>query len=337
MITLPSGRKIGEGEPPFIIAEIGSNWTSLDDCLHSIAMAKQCGADAVKFQLFDYVALYGPRYVSPSPNCMGALPKAWLPKLKHQADAIGIEFMCSAFSPELVDAVNPYVNIHKVASAELSHVRMLERLRVHGKPVILSTGASGETDIRMALDVLAGRNTQTPEANQLPVVLMYCVAAYPAQEINLDTIHLLRTHYLLPVGYSDHSTDVLEIPKRAVACGAVCVEKHFTAIDADTPDSPHSLDVDQFRLMVRAIRGGVSPRLGPSLPETAMVLRHNRRLIASRDVAMGAQLIENENFGIYRSLKDDTHAFSPFMINEVNGRVAKRAIKAGDGIGPGDI
>lgn len=115
------------------------------------------------------------------------------------------------------------------------------------------------------------------------------------------------------------------------------LEKHFTAIDADTPDAPHSLSVDHFRRMVLALRGDLPPSIGPAVSEGPMVARYNRRLIAIRDVAVGTQLRENENFGIFRSLKDESHAYSPFMINEVAGKSALRAIKAGDGIGPGDV
>jgi hypothetical protein len=68
-----------------------------------------------------------------------------------------------------------------------------------------------------------------------------------------------------------------------------------------------------------------------------MILRHNRRLIATRDIPVGDTLQEGINFGIYRSLKDDTKALSPFMIDYASGRAAKNAIMAGDGIGPGDL
>src|SRR3990167_1071022 len=107
----------------FIIAEIGSNWTSFEEAKDSISFAKQAGADAVKFQAFRVEALYG-FYDSQygehrAMGGNGELPLEWLPKLKEKADACGIEFMCSAFSPELYDVVNPYVLVHKIASSEL--------------------------------------------------------------------------------------------------------------------------------------------------------------------------------------------------------------------------
>lgn len=334
-IKLPSGRSIGENHPPFIIAEVGSNWLTFDDCKNSIAQAKQCGADAVKFQAYTRKDLYG---IDDGTVAPGTLPLEWLPRLAEKAKACGIEFMCSAFSPELIDAVDPYVNIHKVASAESTHKRMLKRLRDIGKPVLLSTGAHGIEDVMMASDIL----------DQIPHVLMYCVSSYPARRIDLFQIHTLRTQFGCLSGYSDHSTDVETVPVIASSHGACVIEKHVTFIDADTPDSPHSLTAEEFKRMVYCIKNQKYQALltpgdkavawkAPTPEERPMVLRHNRRLIALKDIRAGERLVENQNFGIYRSLKDDTHAFSPMMIDEVSGRVAKRAVKAGDGIGPGDV
>lgn len=337
MITLPSGRTIGPDAAPFIIAEVGSNWRNLDDCRHSIAMAKAAGADAVKLQLFDHKALYGltPEQVNGDGpfnfySTVGAyaLPPEWLPHLKEKADKVGIEFMCSAFSPELVAIVDPFVNLHKVASAEMSHVRMLEKLKQIGKPVILSTGASGKEDISMATKTLG----------DTPTILLYCVAAYPAREINLSTLAELRMVFGRPVGFSDHSTDVGVIPARAVELGAVVLEKHFTDIpEVDTPDRPHSLTVDEFKRMVEIIRNGPEKRIGYTREENPMVLRHNRRLLATKDITPGVTLVEGENFGIYRSLQDDAKGLTPFAVNHVNGKRAAVHLKAGEGIGPKDF
>lgn len=337
---------------PFIIAEIGSNWRTLDDCKNAINMAKACGADAVKFQLFNPKSLWGFESardwaIQTDPETYGgftgffdikheafesvtqaSLPIEWLPILKAKADKVGIEFMCTAFSPELYDVVNPYVNYHKVASAECTHVEILEKVKSYGKPVFLSTGAHGVSDIGTALGHLDRSQT----------TLLYCVANYPAQEVDLGVIPAMRDVFNLPVGYSDHTTDVLMIP--GFACefyGATVLEKHVSFIDAGTPDKPHSLNGQQFKRMVEYIRNPQPPRLGYTREENPMVLRHNRRLVATKPIKAGDKLIKGENFGIYRSLKDDTNGWSPFMIDAVNGSVAVRDIQAGNGVGPGDI
>lgn len=336
-ITLPSGRKIGDGHKPFIIAEIGSNWATLDDCLMSIRAAKNCGADAVKFQAYSHGSLYGlpdPKPVShESPAHLKtvtnySLPLEWLPKLKRECDEVGIEFMCSAFSPELVEAVDPFVNIHKVASAEMTHIRILEKLRDLGKPVFLSTGASGGEDISIASNLLG--NT--------PLVLMYCIAAYPAKMVHLGGIGWLKENFWTLAGYSDHSLDALMIPSIAIKQGACVLEKHVTFIDRETPDSPHSLNEREFKAMVKQIKGeGYAPGPGATAEEQDMVLMHNRRLIATKPIEAGQIFKEGENFGIYRSTKKDTKALSPWAVNEVNGKKAKVNLSAGEGIGPGDI
>lgn len=327
-IILKNGIKIGDGHSTFIIAEVGSNWKTLSDCIISIEKAKECGADAVKFQLFDWNALYGvPEHVDNQLKEV-SLPVGWLPILKDRADRLGIEFMCSAFSPELIDSIDPYVNIHKLASAETCHVRMLEKFRKKGKPVFMSMGGHSEEEIEKALTVVSPNRL-------LNGVLLYCVAAYPARAVNLGSITNFRNRFNILVGYSDHTLDVFETPVRSVQMGACVVEKHFTAIDAHTPDSPHSLNASQFRGMVNAIRN--RQLVDYSREEEPMVLRHHRRLIAIKDIEVGDKFKEGENFGIYRSLKDAPHALSPFHINEVSGKKALKELKAGDTITREDL
>ncbi len=329
-IRLASGVEIGNGKRPFIIAEVGSNWATFEDCKTSIAMAKNCGADAVKFQAFSCQALYGfeRRHSMDYEGLAGVLPIEWLPKLKEKADACGIEFMCTAFSPELIEAVDPFVNIHKNASAELTHVRMLQTYSRIGKPVILSTGGHWEYDVRRALEVLGST----------PTILMYCVAAYPARLVELDTIGWMRSLYRKLIGFSDHTTDVLVIPRAAIVEHSACViEKHVNFAGVQSPDSPHSLDTGEFMAMVKNIRGTYTPVNGPGAEENAMTLKHNRRLKATRDVKCGEAWQEGINFGIYRSLEDDCYALSPWAVDVVNGRKAKRDVKAGAGVGSGDI
>ena len=331
-IQLTPKHAIGEHEPVFIVAEVGSNWKTFDHCIDSIQMAKTVGADAVKFQAFTGASLYGTAGLCGAPipgtaitSCR-ELPLDWLPKLKGHADAVGIEFMCSAFSPGLIDAVNPYVNVHKVASAEMTHVRMLEVLKAYGKPVILSTGAHGDHDIQSALDILGN----------VPTALLYCIAAYPARSVRLEHIDLLRSRFNRLVGFSDHTTDIFTAPAEAIfQHKAVILEKHFNAIDGlEGSDSAHSLNPSEFKLMVTRCRNNLAIESRQSHEENEMVTKHNRRLIAIRDINAGDIFKEGHNFGIYRSLAHETKALSPFTINQVNGRAARVSVKAGEGIAP---
>jgi len=321
---------------PYIIAEIGSNWLTLSDCLESIAKAKMVGADAVKFQAFSHEALYG--WDDRKLDALGSVERhqlqlTWLPKLREKADACGIELGVTAFSPELVAAVDPYVGWHKVASSDCAWPQLLEAVRRTGKPVVISFGAHGRVDVEEALRRLEGT----------PRVAMYCVAAYPAYHVDLAAGELF--YEILPpyrpdepvgVGFSDHSLGT-GLALEAASQGCTVIEKHVTFIDADTPDRPHSLDADGFKLMVDTIRGKRVPTLGPTPEERAMVLRHNRRLIATRDVAQGETLRYGENFGAYRSLEDDYRGLSPWAWEQVEGKRATKAIARGKGVGPGDF
>lgn len=321
---------------PFIIAEVGSNWGTLNDCVQSIGAAAACGANAAKFQAFDWDSLYGVAFDETNPvfwevNEEHRLPIDWLPALKEKADACRIELMCTAFSPELVAAVDPFVSVHKVASSDLSYPQLLQAVAKTGKPILLSTGASGLFDIHTALSVLGHQVS-------LRTVLMYCISAYPARTIDLEAMRALREGCSYPVGFSDHSIDIIGHPIEAARRGAVAIEKHFTAFpELQSPDRPHSLTASEFKLMVDYIRLQAPGRVCATFEESDMFLRHNRRLLATRDVGAGEALRYGQNFGAYRSLVDDTRGLSPFAWEQVEGRVATKPIQRGAGIGPGDF
>lgn len=321
---------------PFIICEIGSNWRDLRDCIESIGIAKAVGADAVKFQLWSYEDLYGfgPPEGEEKTFIPGEMPIDWLALLKEKADACGIEFMCSVFEPNIVDYVDTFVSVHKVASSDLSYPQLLKAVAKTGKPVILSTGASSKGDVSKAVEFLSEAGARDR------LVLMYCAAAYPSRRHNLYLMQELREAFGLPVGLSDHSQDVIYAPLSAARhFGAIAIEKHFTAFpDLDTPDRGHSLTSDEFKIMVDYIRGKRDGGgFNPTSEEKAMFLRHNRRLVATKDVAPGEVLKFGENYGAYRSLEDDAHGLSPFCWLSVEGHRAAKEIKRGKGIGPGDF
>lgn len=332
--------KIGDGCKPFIIAEVGSNWRDIHDCLRSIEAAKEAGADAVKFQLFNEQALYGVLSLTDATapdsdipleelyargslrkRLPGEMPPEWIPLLSAHCDEHAIEFLCSAFSPELYDVVNPYVRIHKVASSEMAHIRILDKLKGYGKPVLLSTAGHSETEIRLALRRLG----------ETPVVLMYCVGAYPARRTELWKLSRFAHEFRVPAGLSDHSTEILAM---TWGTGACVIEKHFTVIpDVMTPDRPHSLIPSEFKEMVQAIRGNLPEQ---NADDNSMRLLHHRRLIALRDLKKGDVLKEGETFGIYRSHVPSLDWLPPHAAPSIEGHRVRVNIQAGHAIGRWD-
>lgn len=319
---------------PFIIAEVGSNWRDFNEAKDAVQMAKQVGADAVKFQLFTPKCLYGFSTGSYIPGQSPFLKSDWLPKLKEKADAAGIEFMCTAFSPPGLQAVDPHVEVHKIASSDLTHLKLLEAAKDTGKPILLSVGGSNTGDIREALDVLGGST----------VILLYCNAAYPSKRHNLFNIEKLARLTGKPIGLSDHSIDAIYTPLSAVRHFHVpVIEKHFNPKSVpNTNDAGHSLDADEFKLMVDYIRDrrDTANHMRTS-EEHDMTLRHNRRLIAIRDIKQGEKLTYGLNYTAARSLVEDRHGYSPFMLRDPRyspeGKAAKNNMRQGDSIGPGDF
>lgn len=309
----------------FIIAEVGSNHTSFAEASDSISIAKNCGADAVKFQLFSEHDLYGT-----GSKDYNIKPED-LVKLKEKADAVGVEFMCTAFSSDGYAIVNPLVQRHKIASSESTHPFLLNWVSRYDKPVILSCGASSVTDIEIALTYL--------EPTKKPVTLLYCVSDYPAKNVNLYGINKLRTiSSTVNVGYSCHTKDWYTPAAAVHSHGAVVIEKHFKLKDMNTPDNDHALLPDEFKRMVKAIRGNpLDYVFFPDPSEVDAIELYNRRVIATKDIAAGMPLDPNSNIGIYRVKERDREGISPFGIFRIAGKLASRDIKALEPIGPKDF
>lgn len=254
-----------------IIAEIGSNWKTIDDCLKSIRLAKQAGADIVKFQFFSEFDLYG------SGLKKRQFDEGELKELKNECDKNNVEFMCTAFSPEGYHIIDNYVSKHKIASAEATSPEILECVNSFKKPVIMSTGGMSFSQIKSSLDKLK---------SMTDITIMYCVGDYPARVIDFGFMDSLRDSFkTILIGYSDHSIDVLNIPKIAKDRGAVYLEKHVNFCGyKDTDDAPHSLNYDEFRMMVENLNGWPIT-YDPSNKD--MKETHQRRLITLSDGSEG--------------------------------------------------
>ena len=224
-----------------VIAEIGSNWRTADDCVRSVRAAKAAGADVIKFQMFNGEDLYGPTYG----GSRGLVPD--LEKISEECFVHKIEFMCTAFSSRGYYQVDDFVMAHKIASSEITDENILRTVASFKKPVLLSTGGANYEEINNARRIL----------KDCPVTLMFCVAEYPARVIDFRHLEDMQKHYGLMAhyGYSDHSTDVLNVPLMAKRMGCEVIEKHVNLTDyCDTPDAPHSISGEELSLMVRMIR-----------------------------------------------------------------------------------
>jgi sialic acid synthase SpsE len=323
------GGKTVTPERPLIIAEIGSNWLDLDECLTSIRRAAACGADAVKFQMFNFRGLYGKDEKSKPTwyNKKHELPVEWLPSLRAEADNSGVELMISCFSPDLLPTVDPYVHCHKIASSELTNIDMVEKVADYGKPIFVSCGGAAESQITTALTALSG----------CMVILNYCVAAYPAKHANLFIINELKK-FGYPVGFSDHSMDYVYLPQAALRLhGAVCLEKHVTFVNHTTPDSHHSLKPHEFKMMVDYIRGRRRPMVGPVSEEIEFLSRHKRRMVATDNIKKGEEFLWGTNVGAYRAENPSDDVVSPFLKVTLEGKFSVRDISVGSSIKPTDF
>ena len=259
----PSNNKI------MIIAEAGSNWkagTHEEDIKRStklIQEASKAGADAIKFQTFRTNTVYSENagkseYLSKqgiNENIEKifddlSMPYEMIPELAEICKKEGISFMSTPFSVQDAKEVDPYVEIHKVASFEINHIRLLEFLAKTKKPIIISTGATTYDEIDFAVELIKKNGNEN-------ISLLQCTSKYPCpiNALNLKTIPKLEGRYNLTVGFSDHSVEPTIGPISAVALGAKIIEKHFT-LDKNLPgpDHPFALSPNELEEMVKAIR-----------------------------------------------------------------------------------
>ena len=155
-------REVGDGCPVYVIAEAGSNHNgSLDQAKRLIDVAREAGADAVKFQTFRAERMYARRRSAPVEYLrrLGVdktifevvkdmeMPFEWLPVLTVHCREQGIEFLSTPFDEVCAEVLQPFVAAFKVASYELTHVPLLRHLAAYGKPMIVSTGAADRKSV----------------------------------------------------------------------------------------------------------------------------------------------------------------------------------------------
>jgi len=332
----------------FIIAEAGSNWKcgSYEDDIECakklIEIASKSGCDAIKFQTFRPETLYvknagSSDYLSKQGMRSGineifenlSMPYEMIPELAAYCIKEEIKFMSTPFSVEDAKQVDPYVEIHKVASYENNHVRLLEFLAETKKPTFVSTGATTYEEIDFLIDIFKKNNS---------LRLMQCTAKYPCpvDDLNLSVIPHLNSKYDIPVGFSDHSIDPIIAPVMAVAYGAIAIEKHFTLNKASPgPDHSFALDPNELSLMVQSIRKAERSS-GSKIKEVLKIEKElrifaKRSIQATKKITKGQKLIEGQNFDVLRPGKK-SRGLEPRFLNSLIGKKSKTDIDNGEGI-----
>lgn len=252
-------RKVGNGHPCYIIAEIGINHNGdIEIAKKLIDLAKVAGCDAVKFQkrtvdvVYSAEELAKPRE-SPYGNTNGDLKYGLEFELEEYQEIDRyckekkIDWFASCWDESSVDFIDKFgVLCYKIASASLTDDKLMRHTRSKGRPIILSTGMSTLEQVDHVVEIL--------DKNDL--VMLHTTSTYPANydELNLSVIPMLRERYGVPVGYSGHETGIAT-SVAAVALGACIIERHIT-LDRAMWGSDHaaSLGPSGILQMVRDIR-----------------------------------------------------------------------------------
>lgn len=306
---------VGEGHPTYIIAEIGANFDqNIEKAKRLIDAAKECGADCAKFQSFKAEKIVSAGGFSKM-NLKGVhgtwgrpvhevfrdaeFPREWHKPLADYCKEIGIDFSTSPYDYEAVDLCEeldlPFI---KIGSGEITWLEMLEYIAKKNKPMFLATGDATMSEIDEAIRTIESTGNRN-------LVLMQCITNYPSkiESANINVLKTYKTAFNIIVGYSDHSPGPV-VALGSVALGAKVIEKHFTINKKDKgPDHPHSMDVNEFKIMVDYIRE-LEEALGSSRKvvveeESETVYVQRRGLYSTRFIPKG-KIIEEEDITVLR-------------------------------------
>jgi len=321
-------RKIGPGEPCFVIAEAGINHNG-DPTLAAelLDAAAAAGADAFKIQTHfpEHEMLRSgatAAYVGESLFDLltrTALSREAHVELRDRAAKKGIVFLSTPFSREAADFLESIgVPAFKTGSGELTNLPLQQHIARKHRPMIISTGMSTPEEI--------DRTVQTVRAEGTPFALMHCTSTYPTpyEHVELGCINWLHDLYGVPVGFSDHTLGGY-MALAAVASGAALFEKHFTTSRSlPGPDQQGSMEPRELEDVVRGIRAierarGATKKIQPGEQDVRNMAHHS--VVSIRDIAAGATIAAGDVWA-----KRPGTGIPARQLGEIVGRKAKHAI-----------
>ena len=315
-----------------IIAEAGGNHNgSIQKAYKLIDIAKNAGADYVKFQTFKaetLVSKNAPKAKYQKRNVKKISHYEMIKKLEMSYNMHvklvkyckqkKIKFLSSPFCIDSFYLLRKFnLDFIKIPSGEITNLPLLRHIKKFDNDIILSTGMSNVNEINMAIKILKNKNRK--------IILLHCNTEYPTplDDINLNAMLSLKKQFKLDVGYSDHSLGI-QVPIIAASLGAKVIEKHFTISKKMMgPDHVASLNPKELISMVKAIRS-TETILGKrkkfvSKSEKKNILIARKSLFAARDIKKG------EKFSLYNlvCLRPGS-GISPMKIDKVCGLKAKK-------------
>lgn len=329
-------RRVGAGEPVFVIAEIGINHQgNFEIAKQLIDAAARAGADAAKFQkrslpdLYDAALLENPnlgeqkfQYLLPIlREC--EFTGEQLAILQQYCRSKGILFFATPFDIPSADTLGTLnIPVYKIGSPDLTNVPLLEHIAQKGKPVLMSTGMAEEAEIDHSVQVL--------QRVGVSFGLFHVNSTYPApfDEINLRFMNRLK-RYGVPVGYSGHERGIA-VALAAVGRGASMIERHLTLDrNQEGPDHQASLLPDEFTTMVEGIRQ-VEQALGSGERRITRVEIMNREalaksVVAARPIRQGERITND-----LLTVRGPAKGLSPQRMVELVGTLAQHDFAAGE-------
>lgn len=325
--------RIGDGNPVFIIAEIGGNFSTFEQGRKLVDSAISCGANAVKIQTFkaeNYVSKFA---TFTMPNVGGKKKQLEIikkleldykiqKKMFDYCKKKKIIFFSTPSHKTDVDFLEGIGNkIYKIGSDDLTNIPLMKYVAKLQKPTIISTGMSNFEEVYDVVKIFRREKNRQ-------LAILHCVSMYPHEPkfANLNVIQMMKKKFGLPIGWSDHTLGI-ETSVTAATMGANIVEKHFTLNKkAKGPDHAISADPIDLEKMVQNIRLMEKMR-GNGLKSPAYCELGNRKnvrksVVALKNIKKGTKITRN-----LLEIKRPGFGIPPNRIEEIIGKKTRKMIK----------